>query len=63
VLSLAGLFAVIGLTMAAAPSGFGRLAHSLRISIPDPSSANEGITRVMGLVLLVAAVVVFIVWV
>ncbi len=63
VVFLAVLLAVVGLTMIIAPRGFGRLAHELRISVPEPTPASSGIARAMGVAVLAAAVVVAIAWV
>jgi hypothetical protein len=55
---LAGFLGVVGLIMVLAPTGFGRLAHDLRVSVPSPTPVSARIARAMGLVVLAAAVVV-----
>jgi hypothetical protein len=62
VVLLAVLLGIVGIGMIISPRGFGRLARVLRISIPEPSPSSPWIARMMGSVVLAAAVVVLIAW-
>jgi hypothetical protein len=62
VLILVGLLAASGLAMVIWPTGFGRFAHELRISIPAQTPATDRVARAMGCLVLAAAAVVLIVW-
>jgi hypothetical protein len=62
VVLLAVLLGIVGVGMIISPRGFGRLAHQLRISIPEPVPSSPWLARTMGCVVLAGAVVVLIAW-
>ena len=60
VLFLSVFLGLAGLLMVISPTGFTRLAHALRVSVPAPSPVGTKMARAMGMLVLTAAVVAFI---